>query len=103
LLVSDEFYCDDNYHVQCNKNTDLGFTPSPYNSPIVDFGLWSFESPDGSCVSHRDALVDYSWAVSLKDTGGGGGNWFVNSDVSWTTSRVFALFGVLFGSTALVS
>jgi hypothetical protein len=47
--------------------------------------------------------VDYSWAVSLKDTGGGGGNWFVNSDVSWTTSRVFALLGVLFGSTALVS
>lgn len=47
-------------------------------------------------------MVDYSWAVSLKDDTGWN-SWIVNTDFSWTTSRVFGLLGVVFGSSALVS
>jgi hypothetical protein len=66
-----------------------------YSSGVIDFGLWTLESPNGSCVSLKDAQQDYSWAVS--------GSWLLNSDISWTTSRVFAIASVSFGTASLVN
>ena len=79
---------------------DLGFIPNEYTSSTIDFGLWSFESNTGSCVSHQEAHHTYSWAVAeLEDSVW---SWFANGDVSWSASRVFGVMGVLFGGVSLV-
>eukprot|EP00804_Cyclotella_cryptica_P017411 CCRYP_016646-RB/>CCRYP_016646-RB protein AED:0.12 eAED:0.13 QI:0/0.75/0.8/1/0.5/0.4/5/1908/296 len=79
----------------------LGFTPNMYSTDVVDFGLWSFEGPDGACVSHRDAFQDFSWAVSVKTSMTW--SWFINSDISWTTSRIFAITSFFFGTFSFVT
>ncbi len=60
------------------------------------FGLWSFEHPDGHCVSYDDAH-------STGGLGMGYSKWFMNSDLSWTTSRILAIASVLFGTLSSVS
>ena len=83
--------------------SDLGFHPKHYNTNTIEIGLWSFESPDGSCVRHvndnnnNDTIQEgYLWITDWS-------KWFINDDFSWTTSRIFAITGVVFGNISLVS
>lgn len=83
------------------RNSALGFTPEIYSTGVIDFGLWSFEGPNGSCLSHREAYQDFSWAVSVQTSMAW--SWFINSDISWTASRIFAIASFLFGTFSFVS
>lgn len=74
----------------------LGFPSEGYSAGEVAFGLWSFEHPDGHCVSYYDAH-------STGGLGMGYSKWFMNSDLSWTTSRILAMASVLFGTLSSVS
>ncbi|KAL7478728.1 hypothetical protein ACHAW6_004482 [Cyclotella cf. meneghiniana] len=74
----------------------LGFTPEMYSTGVIDFGLWSFEGPNGSCLSHREAYQDFSWAVSVQTSMAW--SWFINSDISWSASRIFAIASFVFGT-----
>ena len=83
--------------------SDLGFQPKHYNTNTIEIGLWSFESPDGSCARHvndnnNNGTIQegYLWITDWS-------KWFINDDFSWTTSRIFALTGVVFGNISLVS
>mmetsp|Transcript_2045 Transcript_2045/g.4496 ORF Transcript_2045/g.4496 Transcript_2045/m.4496 type:complete len:313 (-) Transcript_2045:127-1065(-) len=76
---------------------DLGFVPRHYTSDEVSVGLWSFEGSDGHCVSHPDS---YTSSFSLGDSLYT--KWFMKSDTSWTTSRIFAIASVLLGFIAMM-
>ena len=99
LLNYYKFSSDDFSHF-----SDLGFQPKHYNTNTIEIGLWSFESPDGSCARHdvndnnnNDTIQEgYLWITDWS-------KWFINDDFSWTTSRIFALTGVVFGNISLVS
>ena len=80
--------------------SDLGFNTKHYNTSTIEIGLWSFESPDGSsCVRHvndDNSREGYLWITDWSKR-------FINDDFSWTTSRIFAVTGMAFGSISLVS
>lgn len=78
---------------------DLPFIPKKYHSQNLGVGLWSFEAPDGRCLSYEESyqLGGFSEGDDIYS------RLFINDDTSWSTSRVLAISCALFGSITLIS
>lgn len=76
---------------------DLGFTPEKYYSELVGIGLWSYEKPDGRCLSYGASHTSSGFSDGLYS------NSFINEDLNWSVARILAMCGVVFGFFAFVS
>ena len=91
LSVAASLYCD-------FVTVTLGFVPDGYAGDEVGVALWSFQGPDGRCLSFQDAY-------NLGGFSNGDDNysqWFANGDIAWMIARCAAIVGFVFGAIALI-
>lgn len=81
------------------QDIDLGFTPRENYGSTVGFGLWTYEAPDGRCLTYGESRQSGGFTEGDKIYS----SYFVNNDINWTVSRFLAVAGIVFGGVALVS